>query len=498
MPNLIIEPTRCRIDDVGGEDDVGLLWALDRELAYNVQGAQFTRAYKGYMDPFSGKWVAWDGKNRFLDEETLSFPLGLKQRVIDFYKKMEVPLNVIDARPPKSDGMSLDILPRLAEMGKSPRPYQIQAMQAAKDNDQGIIRVPTGGGKSLISTLITANFGKRTIIYVIGKDLLHQLYGFFKEVFDGHEIGIIGDGLCEFGDITIASVWTVGQALGLARGNIVVENDDEKSVEPEHYEEIRELLKSAKVHVIDECHAAACETIQTIVRAMKAEHIYGMSASPWRDDGADLLIECALGHRIVDVDASYLIDNGWLVKPYIKFIRVPAYEGKLKKQYQTVYKNYVVENDVRNNLVLKATEKMVERGYKPLVLFNSIKHGNILYDKLSKSLSCSLLSGKDSMKVRKQTKEYLEKGKIDVIIASRIFDIGIDIPILSGLVVAGSGKSSVRALQRIGRVIRPSEGKKQAVVADFIDDTHYLKKHSQSRKKIYEEEKGFEIKWPNL
>lgn len=496
MPNLIIESKRCRVED---EDDVGLLWALNRELAYEVQGAQFTRAYKvGYMDPFKGEFVTWDGKNRFLADD-LSFPGGLQQRVVDFYKKLNRPLTVIDNRPPKSCGMSIDVLSTLNKMGKLPRPYQLQAMEATRTSDRGIIRIPTGGGKTLVATLITADIGKKTIVYVIGKDLLHQLHGFFKKVFDGANIGIIGDGKCEIGDINVASVWTVGQVFGLKQGEIVLsENDEETAPEPEHYSKIRNLLTEAKTHIIDECHAAACETIQTIVHNINPEHIYGMSASPWRDDGADLLIECVLGHKIIDVDASYLIKNNWLVKPFIKFIRVPPYNVKLKKQYQTVYKNYIVENEVRNGLVIQSAVKMVDRGYKPLVLFNSIKHGKILEDMLSKKIRCTLLSGKDKISVREQAKYDIENGNIDAIIASKIFDIGVDIPVLSGLVVAGSGKSSVRALQRIGRVIRPSPAKKQAVVADFVDDAHYLKKHSQARKKIYEEEKGFDVQWPSL
>ena len=52
------------------------------------------------------------------------------------------------------------------------------------------------------------------------------------------------------------------------------------------------------------------------------------------------------------------------------------------------------------------------------------------------------------------------------LIASKIFDQGVDIPNLDALVLAGSGKSSGRALQRIGRVIRNAPGKKKAIVVE--------------------------------
>jgi superfamily II DNA or RNA helicase len=493
MVKIIIGPQRSRVE----ESDVGLLWALDKKLSFKVQGAHFTRAFKGYMDPVEGKYVAWDGREKLLEESDLSFQNGLLRRVIDFYRDNGVEPEVIDQRPPKSLGMAIDILPRLLDLGKVPRPYQLEAVKAIRDNDLGIIRLPTGSGKSILAALITADIGKRTIIYVIGKDLLYQFYYLFKSIFAETEIGIIGDGKCEIGDINIVSIWTAGQALGLDKSDILVENDnDEQELPPEKYNDIKCLLKEAKLQILDECHVSSCTTITEISKNINPEHLYGMSASPWRDDGKDLLIEAFLGHKIIDISASILIEQNYLVQPYIRFIKVPKFPTKLNKQYQTIYKNYIVENDIRNNLVLEATQKMIDKGYKPLVLFNSIKHGSILYEIMNKHFPCTLLSGKDKMKLRNQAKEDIESGEIKAIIASRIFDIGLDLPCLSGLVVASSGKSSVRALQRIGRVLRPYASKKFAAVADFVDDAPYLKSHSQARKKIYETEEGFIVKWP--
>lgn len=486
MPKLILNDIRCKIEN---EDDVGFLWALDRELSHMVQGAQHTRAYKGWMDPHEGVFVAWDGRNRLFNPDDMSFPLGLKNRVQEFYKKDNRQLEVVDSRTPKSVGSAVDILPVLKRMNKVPRPYQMDALDVIKANDCGIIRMATGSGKTLLATMITADIGKKTIIYVIGKDLLYQLHSFFKEVFDGIKIGIIGDGLCEVGDINVASVWTVGQALGVKKSKILSEGeDDEVAVEPEKYGVIRDLLRSAKAHILDECHIAACETIQAISKNINPEYIYGMSASPWRDDGADILIEALLGHRIVDISAKSLIKQGYLVDPYIKFIHTPQYPEKLKRNYKTIYKKYIVENEERNGLIFENAKKLIHLGYKPLILFKSINHGKILHEMISQKISCALLSGKDDIKTRLEVKNKIEAGSIDAIIASKIFDIGLDLPILSALINCGGGKASVPTLQRVGRVIRASPGKKRAVVVDFIDHATYLKDHSKQRKKILSKE----------
>ena len=90
----------------------------------------------------------------------------------------------------------------------------------------------------------------------------------------------------------------------------------------------------------------------------------------------------------------------------------------------------------------------------------------------------------------------MKDGNIQVLIASKIFDQGIDIPELDALILAGSGKSSGRALQRIGRVIRKSPGKKKAIVVEFFDNCKYLRDHSEARIKVYKSEPGFNIKMP--
>lgn len=470
------------------------MWALDADLSYKVQGAEHTASFKGYSTR-DGKFVQWDGMNRMMNERC-EFPVGLLGRVENFYRTRNKIVEIKDTRKQKSNGQPIDILPRLNELGKNPYHYQLDAAEATKRMDRGIIRLATGGGKTVVSALVTAQFGKGTILYVIGCDLLYQTHKFFSAVFPYQKIGLIGDGNCDIQKINIASVWTVGQALGMKKVELLADTDDEKKVDPKKYEDIRKLLKSTSVHMFDECHLAACSTIQEICKAINPEHVYGMSASPWRDDGADLLIESVLGRNIVDISASYLIDNGFLVKPLIRFMKVPQLAEKLPKQYQTIYKNYVVENPVRNAMVVKGAVSLVEQGYQTLVLYNSVAHGTFLASEISKHMPCILLSGKDSSDVREQAKKKLETGEIKCVIASKIFDIGVDLPSLSGLVIASGGKSSVRALQRIGRVIRKYEGKTKAAVIDFYDQAHFLKDHSKERFKIYSMEERFDVVWP--
>jgi superfamily II DNA or RNA helicase len=492
MAKIIIKGSTSQITE---ESDVDHILALDKHLSFFVQGAEHTAAYRGFVNR-DGDFVKWDGFKKLLTP-TLQFATGLVDRVQAFYKDAGKEIEVIDKRPPKSVGVPKNILDNLKKIGKEPYPYQLEILNVIDKYDRGIIKVATGGGKSLIAALIAAKLGKKTIIYVIGKDLLYQFHDFMSEAFD-EKIGIIGDGKCEIHDINVASIWTIGQAIGMKKKVILLDSDDdEEEVSENKYVNILKMMKDAKLHIIDECHMSACETIQQVFKKSSAEHIYGLSGSPWRDDGADLLIESILGKYIVNIAASRLIKEGYLAQAIIRFRVVPLYPYGLERVYPSVYKKYVVENDVRNGLVLNAAKTLVDKGYQTLVLFSSLKHGKILYDLFKGHMKCAILDGSNSKEEREKVKKDLMEHKIDCVLASKIFDIGVDIPSLSGLVIACGGKSTVKALQRVGRVIRKYPGKKFAVIIDFADQAPFLDTHSRTRYRIYTSEEGFDVSWPS-
>ena len=472
----------CQITN---EDDAHFLKLLDKELSFRIQGAEYSPAFK------CGRW---DGFQRILTSD-LKFSYGLLPRVIDFYSNHNKQLTVEDERLPKSISSKIDIITKLNSLGKPPRKYQMDVLNVIDKSDCGILRLATGAGKTILSALMTAHVGKPTIIFVIGTTLLHQTKKLFQSLFD-QPIGIVGDGLCEIHDINIVSVWTAGQALGLKGKEIGDDiDDDEIQLEPNKYDQIKDMLKRTKLVIYDECHLASAQTFQSIAKSANPEYVYGMSATPWRDDGSDLMVESILGKYIVDVPASTLIDQGYLIKPIIKFIKAKKHPEKLPKNYQTIYKKYIVENEDRNKQILDAAVKLTNLGYQTLVSFNSINHGNILFDLIKKQIPSLLLSGKDSSEVRDDALNKIENKTVKCLIASKIADIGWDCPIMSGLIIASGGKSSVRSLQRVGRVIRPYPGKKSAAIVDFYDDVHYLKDHSKSRYEIYTSERAFDVTW---
>lgn len=463
-------------------DDVELLNKVIKILSFKQDGVEYTPAYKS----------GWDGWTKLMTPKG-KFSLGLLKRICNYLDNSSVTYSVEDSRKAPGENQSLDIAKKLAVLKMKPRDYQLECVEKVSKNNRGIIRAATGAGKTLIAALMTAYLNQPTIIYVISLDILKQFHDLFSAIFD-EEIGFIGDGVCNIQRITIATIWSCGSAIKMDKAYLKIEDARKEKYLESNSAKIVDCLKGARVHILDECHIVTAETVSNIYKIIDCERIYGMSGTPYRLDNSELMVESILGDRLVDISPTRLIDAGVLAQPIIKFVNIPTVNGLTNKTYQEVYKEYIVENVVRNKIVLDEVKKLLKKGYFPLVLFKTISHGKKLLEIFQNNgIKCGMIHGDDSLEERESVKNAFVNGDIDLIVGSVVLDIGFDCPKINALVLAGAGKSSVRAIQRIGRSIRSYPGKKHAAVVDFYDQVKFLKKHSKSRKEIYELEPGFKI-----
>jgi len=487
---LKIYNTFVKID---GQLSLAVFQKIDNELSYNHPGYQFMAGGRGGFG-LSGKIGGWDGRVR-LFSQSYKFPVGLLGRVKRILDEESLKYEVRDCRPILEYGEPL----KLDESKFKIRDYQMAAVKAAKKHGSGIIRLATGGGKSLLIASLAAQYNIPTVVYVIGIELLYQMKDTIEKAY-GVKCGIVGGGVCELDHkITIMTIWSAAAAFDKEAkvDETDFSQDKESSLSSSLKKDVRKKVESAELFIFDECQYAASETLQFIHRAsVSAKHRFLLSGTPWRDTGDDILIESVGGEKIYDLNATKLINLGYLIKPEIHFFNVPVFRN-VGTTYPQVYTNYIVENEVRNDMIIKAAKKLVSSGKKLLILVVRVNHGKKIMSLLEESgLNAKFLDGAKSTKNRLETIQDMKDGKIEVLVASKIFDQGVDIPELDALILAGSGKSSGRALQRIGRVIRLAKDKEKAIIVDFYDNCKYLKDHSESRIKIYESEPGFKIIMP--
>lgn len=483
---IIVDNIYCQLGNVKSEAIRG---QLDKVLSYYVQGYQFMKAYKdGWWDNKKKKWQRWDGKRHLMSNG--KFLRGLLPKVEAVLKNHKIDYTLVDNRKEVPFGK------KIKTKNIESRPYQDRVLEASLREKGGIIKSATGSGKSVMITQLIANTNVKTMVYVVGIDLLYQMKETFEKML-GTKIGIIGDGQADIKKINICTVWTAANVLG--KKYVPLDDEDrsrKEKLQAANKAKIKKTIEQAEMAIFDECHMLATDTLQAINTSSKSAYYkYGYSGTPWRDDGADLLIEAVCGKTIIEVTATELIKSGYLVQPTVHFIDVPEMSN-LPNKYPSIYKQYIVENDVRNGKIVKAAEKLIESGRKVLILVKNIKHGNILLEELEQKFVVYFVKGDIDSDERNWVRQEFLKNGIDIIIASVVYDQGVDLPNLDALILAGSGKSSGRALQRLGRVIRPFPGKKNALVIDFIDNAKYLLGHTAARTDIYRTEAGFKIKLP--
>lgn len=471
-------------------DKLGIeyLAAIQSECQFKMEGSEFkTWSYRK-------RNIDWDGYKKLFNLQTRRFPVGLLSRVIKVLNKCGEQVNIIDKRIHLSDVYDYEYNDSFL------RDYQRSTILTSIVHGNGIIKVATGGGKTVIAGCTIGALSKKSIFIVHTRDLLYQAKESFQKLFPRETIGQIGDGVIDYQNITVATMQTLA-ILGdveVNKNKYDEDNiDDEKKIEADAIKkkEFNAYIASVQVVMMDEVQIVSSQTAQNVrFLFTAADYAFGYSASPWRDDGSDLAIEAAFGERIVDITASQLIRSGYLVKPLIDVhnTHYPVYDTKGK--YVDIYKKYIVENVSRNLQICEDAAGQWGRGYNTLILITQIKHGQILEEILNKfSCPAIFISGKSGMKKRKQAIQDMRDGKRSIMIASTIADVGLDIPRLQCIVEAGAGKSSVTALQRLGRIMRPFDGKEDCLFITYRDSAPFICEHINRKLDIWRTEEEFII-----
>jgi superfamily II DNA or RNA helicase/intein/homing endonuclease len=353
-----------------------------------------------------------------------------------------------------------------------------------------------------MASAIMANRGVSPMIfYVTSIDLLRQakdeLERFIKSNGMDISVGELSGLKKDIQDITVMTVQTAVKSLG---GVWVKYDDEDFGKEKEDISSIKKdvktLIQTSKLMMCDEVQHWAAETCQIISdNSYSARYRYGLSATPFRDSGDDILIDSCFGKVIADISASKLIGLNYLVQPKIMMIPIDNPKMSKKLSYANIYKDYIVYNAMRNNIISTLAQNMANDGRSVPILCKQIAHGKILEKLIPES---KFLHGTHSAKKRKEHLDKMRSGEANITIASTIFDEGVDCRPLDGLILAGSGKSPTRALQRVGRVLRPytypnGRVKQQAMVVDFMDNCKYMLDHSKKRLKMYKSEPKFDV-----
>lgn len=408
----------------------------------------------------------WDGYISLM-HGMYHVPTGLLRDVVDllYSANVKIVYNYDNIRRVNAMQVHKDML-----HGIVMRDYQVDATRTLLSRERGVARMATNSGKTVvIAALIKCLVNKNALVVVNSKELLYQTSNKLRNML-GREVGLIGDGHRSSSDVCVATIQTLSSL--------------------EKQSDWTKRFASNVVLIVDECHHVSGNRTFDVLMKIPGWYRFGLSGTPLQSQALrDLKLIAATGPVCVNISNNYLIKHEWSATPTIHIIDVGTDDNDYwELSYPNAYDACIVNNDFRNKTIVNIA--MQEKDSSVLVIVDRIKHGLMLQEMIPGSC---FLCGQSDIELRMATLAKLARGGGQVVIATNIFDEGVDVPALDVIILAGGGKSYVRLLQRLGRGLRKKEGNNRLTVYDFWDDTNkYLIAHSERRYDTYIEE-GFEV-----
>ena len=403
-------------------------------------------------------------KPRVIDtsEETsqyLCIPRGCKDSLNELAKSANATIEHIDKRN-AGNPIHLHFNGQLRE-------EQQLAADAMLQHEIGILSATTAFGKTVVASYLIAQRKVNTLILVHSSALLQQWRKSLSDflVFEDElpeqpkkrgrqkklfHIGQLG-----------ATKNTLNHIVDIAIMQSVVSGD-----------EVKEFVKDYGMVIVDECHHVSAFTFEKILREVNAKYVYGLTATPKRQDGHQPIITMQCGSIRYQVDAlaqSVKCQFSHYVIPEFTDFRVA--DNGLK--YQEICEKLCTD-ETRNRQIINDVLTAYHNGRNCIVLTERTEHANLLFSSISANIgNVFMLSGKDKVKEKREKLEAIKAVPQDdnmVIIATgKYVGEGFDEPRLDMLFLAMPISWKGTLAQYVGRLHRNYEGKTEVIVHDYAD-----------------------------
>ena len=224
--------------------------------------------------------------------------------------------------------------------------------------------------------------------------------------------------------------------------------------------------------IVDEAHLIMAETLSRSLQFVYPRYLIGLTATPYRPDGLDILLlfyfgSCRIFRKLWREHTVYRISTGF--KPLIE----KAANGRVN--WGVVLDSQA--NDVdRNELIVKLLRYFSDRTF--LVLVKRISQGEYLLKRLKEE-------GEDCTSLLGSKQDFLKDSRILIGTSGKV-GVGFDHAKLDSLLLAADVEEYF--IQYLGRVFRTKEV--QPIILDLVDKYSLLEKHFSTRRNIYQEHGG--------
>ena len=365
------------------------------------------------------------------------------------------------------------------------REEQKPAADALLEQNTGVLSATTAFGKTVIASYLISQRKTNTLILVHTQALMTQwkksLGSFLKfDITPPEEkkgrgrkkvwspIGVLGAG-----KDTMHGIVDVAVMQSLVSGD-----------------EVKEIVRNYGTIIVDECHHVSAVNFEMILKYANAKYVYGLTATPTRQDGHHPIIFMQCGAIRYRVDAKEQAEKRSFEHYLVPRFTNTRYPSEGKTSITDVYKK-LSENEIRNNMIVSDVVEALKEGRNPIVLTERREHVALLAERLACNCKNVIqLVGTASAKERRETMERLEAipGDESVVIVAtgKYVGEGFDYPRLDTLFLALPIAWKGKVAQYAGRLHRNFEGKTEVQVYDYVDiHIPVLERMYQKRVKSY-------------
>jgi superfamily II DNA or RNA helicase/HKD family nuclease len=335
-----------------------------------------------------------------------------------------------------------------------PTPHRIQqealdALQAtrASGKQAGLVVLATGLGKTWLSAFDSLNF-KRVLFIAHREEILGQALATFRAIRPQDRLGrYSGTEKDSNAPVLFASIQTLSRMEHL------------RKFRPEEFDYI----------VVDEFHHAEARTYRKVLDYFRPTFLLGLTATPERSDGADLLGLCD-DNLVYRCDLTRGIQEALLcpfryfgVPDTVDYRNIPWRSRRFDEDQLTE----AVATKARAENILDQYRKRA--GQRTLAFCVSQRHADFMRDFFVRNgVSAKSVHSGPSSDPRATSLDALRDGKLDVLCAVDMFNEGVDVPELDTIMMLRPTESRIVWLQQFGRGLRRSSDDKKLTVIDYI------------------------------
>lgn len=391
----------------------------------------------------------------------------LSEELIDKYEQYYMNKKVMLVNPYIAASHADLVEPKDADHDESNKMIQPNAMQSEalkaleqtrlNGHNKGVVIAATGTGKTYLSAFDVQKFGARKLLFLAHRDeILENAKQTFISIFNN--ASSCGKLSGESKEIDKPFLFSTVQSLS--------RDETLKQFSVDYFDYI----------VVDEFHHAQASTYRKVIDYFKPKFLLGLTATPDRMDGRDVLELCD-NNVVYEIRLRDALKEGLLTPfryfglsdPTVNYDEVSVRNG----QYVEEELVRVLNTHERVGYVLDMIKKFGHDGdqLKALGFCATIEHAKYMSEQFNKhGIVAGYLTGENSSQERQDKISRLasDKDPLQIIFTVNIFNEGVDIPAVNMVLFLRPTESATIFIQQLGRGLRKMPGKEYVTVLDFI------------------------------